>query len=179
VKDRDQGGTVAYADLEALKNELKEKLAAITFTSGKRVFELVEPEPREAEAGADAVIRVLKGSPTMDLLVGGATVQGLIDEIQMNTGEHETSAPPGFFLAWGPDIDKGFAAEAVRVQDVAPTLAFGLGLPVADDAAGQPITALFNRSFQKDNGKKSVASWGVHGGGAAVAGGAGAPGSTP
>jgi len=54
---------------------------------------------------------------------------------------HEESAPPGVFLAMGPDFRDGVELPRVRLYDVAPTVLHLLGLPVARDMAGEPLVA--------------------------------------
>lgn len=54
---------------------------------------------------------------------------------------HEESAPPGIFLAMGPDFRAGVELSPVRLYDVAPTVLHLLGLPVARDMGGEPLLA--------------------------------------
>jgi predicted AlkP superfamily phosphohydrolase/phosphomutase len=171
IAGRDEGGTVQPGEVETLKAELKSKLHAINYATGQRAFQIVEPEAQEREVGADAVIQVLKGKVSQQLVIGGATVDGLVGPITMNTGNHHPVAPNGYFLAWGPDIDPSFSAETMRVQDVAPTIAYGIGLPVAQDADGVAIQELFTQAFRDRHELKTVPTWGKHDTAPAVAAG--------
>ena len=48
-------------------------------------------------------------------------------------------ARDGIFVAWGADVREGVDLGVVPITDVGPTILDRLGLPVADDQAGQPI----------------------------------------
>ncbi len=169
VAGRDEGGTVPQGEVEALKQELKDALKPITYSSGKFAFRLIEPNAEEAKVGADAVIQVLKAGPTRVLDIQGREIDDVIGPITMNTGNHHPVAPNGFFLAWGPDIDKGFAAEAFRVQDVAPTVAYGLGLPIAQDFDGEVVETLLSTEFRNAHNQQLVATWGKRSSGPSTA----------
>jgi predicted AlkP superfamily phosphohydrolase/phosphomutase len=160
VQGRDAGGTLPPEDLDAAIASLQQQVDAITYTSGRYAFRLREPNAKETVAGADAILQVLKKDPTQELVIEGETVAELLGPITRNTGNHHPSAPNGFFLAWGPDIDSTFAAPTVRVQDVAPTVAYGMGLPVASDLDGVVIAELFTADFRRDHALERVASWG-------------------
>jgi hypothetical protein len=71
----------------------------------------------------------------VDRLLGGADF----------TGTHER-APDGFLLAYGTSVTPGSHPRGAIV-DVAPTLLYFLGLPVARDMDGLARADLFNRAF--------------------------------
>lgn len=169
VEGRDPGGALPAEELDAAIAALQQQVDAITYTSGRYAFRLREPNARERTAGADAILQVLKKQPTQELLIEGEPVAELVGPITMNTGNHHPVAPAGFFLAWGPDIDTGFSAPRVRVQDVAPTVAYGMGLPVASDLDGVVIAELFTADFRRNHALERVATWGSRERGPAVA----------
>lgn len=160
VEDRDQGGSLPPDQIDARRAELEARLREITYSSGRFAFRLMEPNVKEQQGGVDAVIQVLKAVPTRDLCIDDDTVEGIVGPITTSTGNHHPVAPHGFFLAWGPDIDPAFSAEAVRVQDIAPTIAYGLGLPVAEDLDGAVVESLFTPAFRAAHQQQAVASWG-------------------
>ena len=47
-----------------------------------------------------------------------------------------------------------------HVHDLAPTVLYALGLPVAEDFAGQARTGLFRSEFVAANPVRRIASWG-------------------
>ena len=63
------------------------------------------------------------------------------------TGTHER-APDGFLLAYGAPVAPARQARGA-VVDVAPTLLYFLGLPVARDMDGFVRTDLFTREFNE------------------------------
>jgi hypothetical protein len=71
----------------------------------------------------------------VDRLLGGADF----------SGTHERG-PDGFLLAYGASVAAGSHPRGA-VVDVAPTLLYFLGLPVARDMDGFARTDLFSRTF--------------------------------
>ncbi len=61
------------------------------------------------------------------------------------------AAPDGVVLLHGPGIRPGALVTGARVVDLAPTLLYGLGFPVARDLDGQVLTAAFEREFLAAN----------------------------
>jgi hypothetical protein len=61
------------------------------------------------------------------------------------SGSHE-SAPDGFLLAYGTDVKPGRFQRA-SVFDVAPTILYFLGFPVARDMDGYARTDIFVRAI--------------------------------
>jgi predicted AlkP superfamily phosphohydrolase/phosphomutase len=64
------------------------------------------------------------------------------------TGTHER-APEGFLLAYGADIAPG-RRQRGSIVDVAPTLLYFLGLPIARDMDGYARTDIFTKSFTSE-----------------------------
>jgi hypothetical protein len=60
-------------------------------------------------------------------------------------GSHER-APDGFLLAFGTDVQPGHLARA-SIADVAPTILYFLGVPVAHDMDGHARTDMFQRAL--------------------------------
>lgn len=56
-------------------------------------------------------------------------------------------APDGMLLLYGEGIRPGALVTGARLVDVAPTLLFALGFPVAQDLDGQVLRAAFDRRF--------------------------------
>ncbi len=57
---------------------------------------------------------------------------------------YTSAAPDGLFLLAGPGVSPGQFLNNVRVTDVAPTLLYALGLPVARDLDGRALTEAFS-----------------------------------
>jgi hypothetical protein len=56
---------------------------------------------------------------------------------------HHKDAPPGAILAYGAGIGSGHKITGGRIIDVAPTLLYCLGLPLAEEMEGEVLTELF------------------------------------
>ena len=51
--------------------------------------------------------------------------------------------------------------DGIRIHDIAPTLLYGMGLPVAEDFAGRAWVELFDASFRRRFPLHTVPTWGV------------------
>jgi Type I phosphodiesterase / nucleotide pyrophosphatase len=60
-------------------------------------------------------------------------------------------APDGVLLLYGEGIRPGALVTSARLVDVAPTLLYGLGFPVARDLDGKVLTAAFGKDFLAAN----------------------------
>jgi hypothetical protein len=76
------------------------------------------------------------------------------------SGTH-TPSTHGIFLAMGPDIDPRADLSDIRVHDMAPTILYALGLPVAEDFAGRARTELFTESFRRAHPPRTIKTWGT------------------
>ncbi|HSG39225.1 MAG TPA: alkaline phosphatase family protein [Thermoanaerobaculia bacterium] len=61
------------------------------------------------------------------------------------------NAPDGALLLYGDGIRPGSLLTDARIIDVAPTLLYGLGFPVARDMDGKVLTTAFTREFLRRN----------------------------
>jgi predicted AlkP superfamily phosphohydrolase/phosphomutase len=55
--------------------------------------------------------------------------------------------PEGVFMATGPGIRQGFSAPQFSIVDIAPLLAYSLGLPVPSDFEGKVPAGIFTEDF--------------------------------
>jgi len=53
----------------------------------------------------------------------------------------------GVFLVWGEGVGEGFDAGTRNIQDIAPTVLYLLGLPIATDMDGDPMLDIFERRW--------------------------------
>ncbi len=56
-------------------------------------------------------------------------------------------APEGVLILFGADVRPGERLEGARLVDVAPTLLYGLGLPISNDLDGQVLRTAFTPDF--------------------------------
>jgi hypothetical protein len=61
------------------------------------------------------------------------------------------AGPDGFFLAVGDGIREGARLRGASVLDVAPTLLYLMGLPVARDMEGRVLTEILDERFARQN----------------------------
>jgi predicted AlkP superfamily phosphohydrolase/phosphomutase len=156
---REAGATVLPAQVAGLPAELERDLARVTWEDGSPVFRLREPRPRERQDGADVVVVVLADQAGARLRVDGETWDGVVGAISRLSGTHGADTD-GIFVAAGPDIDADAAAHGIHIHDVAPTVLFALGLPVADDFAGRARPELFREEFRSRHPLRRIATWG-------------------
>jgi hypothetical protein len=60
----------------------------------------------------------------------------------LDTEQHQHRRE-GIFMAWGSGVAPGVTIAPSRVEDVAPTILYLLGMPAADDMDGEIITSAF------------------------------------
>jgi hypothetical protein len=97
-----------------------------------------------ASLGPDDVLMVVSGFGMEPISLGKRLLARAMGDADV-TGSHER-APDGFLLAYGEAIKPG-RAPLGSVVDVAPTVLYFLGLPVARDMDGYARTDLFKPAF--------------------------------
>ena len=81
------------------------------------------------------------------LSLGKRVLERVIGDPQLS-GTHER-APDGFVMAYGRHVAKGNLLRA-SVVDIAPTVLYYFGLPIARDLDGFARTDIFTRAFTED-----------------------------
>ncbi|HSS49100.1 MAG TPA: alkaline phosphatase family protein [Thermoanaerobaculia bacterium] len=71
--------------------------------------------------------------------------QGVAPEAAL--GGSFADAPDGVLLLYGEGIRPGALVTGAQLEDLAPTLLYGLGFPVARDFDGQVLTSVFEKRF--------------------------------
>ena len=100
--------------------------------------------------GESDLLLVVSGFGMEPLTFGKRLLERVIGDPRF-TGTHER-APDGFLLAYGEAVAPARQARGA-VVDVAPTLLYFLGLPVARDMDGGVRSELFTRAF---NGQRTI-----------------------
>jgi predicted AlkP superfamily phosphohydrolase/phosphomutase len=145
-----------------LRQRLERELAAATWSTGEPAFRARDAKRAERDRGADLVVRVLDpppGSGRPELRWRGETVNGAVLGVSSLSGTH-THSTYGIFLAAGPHIDPGADLAGVRVHDLAPTILYALGLPVANDFVGRARLELFTPQAGAALALRTVATYG-------------------
>lgn len=125
---RDPASVAAAEQIAADYRELDDFLAALWARQeerGPRVLVVVSPAGVERRGGPWSWLR--GGTPEL----GGSLVE----------------ASDGVLALYGEGIRPGALLTGARLVDLAPTLLYALGVPVARDLDGQVLTAAFDRRF--------------------------------
>ena len=97
-----------------------------------------------AALGPDDLLLVVSGFGMEPLSLGKRLLQRVMGDPELS-GTHER-APDGFVLAYGRQVATGNFLRA-SVVDIAPTVLYYFGLPIARDLDGFARTDIFTRSF--------------------------------
>ena len=97
-----------------------------------------------ATLGPDDLLLVVSGFGMEPLSLGKRLLERVMGDPELS-GSHER-APDGFVLAYGRQVAKGNFLRA-SVVDIAPTVLYYFGLPIARDLDGFARTDIFTRSF--------------------------------
>lgn len=160
LKGRDEPGAVEPGDREAVRAELAADLARLEWEDGSPAFVVRDATDRTRRSGADFEVFVTGEPRSATLLHDGARIEGLVEQVTRISGSHGTSTH-GIWIAAGPDVAPGADIERFSIFDVAPTLLSGLGIPVAEDFAGEAREALFRERFFEDHPPRTVPTWGT------------------
>ena len=75
---------------------------------------------------------------------------GVLSGTDVAAASH-AAAPPGLLLVYGEGIRPGATLAGASILDVAPTLLYLLGLPVARDMEGRVLTEMLEPGFAQDH----------------------------
>jgi predicted AlkP superfamily phosphohydrolase/phosphomutase len=160
LADRDPAGPIALEEMEQVLERLKSDLGRVVHKNGAPLFAVRSPTRIQAKEGADLTVLVHTRKQVHPVYFEGVEIPGVMRSVEELTGTHSVETP-GIFIAAGPDIDASFPARAIHSLDIAPTLLFALGLPVAEDFDGQARTRLFREEFRERHPLTTIPSWGV------------------
>lgn len=97
-----------------------------------------------AALGPDDLLLVVSGFGMEPLSLGKRVLERAIGDAELS-GSHER-APDGFVIAFGRHVAKGNFSRA-SVVDIAPTVLYYFGLPIARDLDGYARTDIFTKTF--------------------------------
>ena len=97
-----------------------------------------------ATLGPEDLLLVVSGFGMEPLSLGKRLLERVMGDPELS-GSHER-APDGFVMAYGRQVAKGNFLRA-SVVDIAPTVLYYFGLPIARDLDGFARTDIFTRSF--------------------------------
>jgi hypothetical protein len=154
---REPGGRIEPGEVAAERLRLARALEGLAYENGRPVFTLnASPPP----PGIDLVAEVNVADPTMTIASDSGPIEGVVLYINRISGTHDATTD-GIFIARGPDLIPGAPLEGLTVLDMAPTLLYALGLPVAGDFPGRARTDLFTPRFRENHPLRTIATWGT------------------
>jgi predicted AlkP superfamily phosphohydrolase/phosphomutase len=140
VKGREPEGIVDPADYERVRDELAERIAAITDREGRNIGSVAyKPEEIYREVNNIAPDLIVYFGNLSWRSVGSLGLN-TIHTLQNDTGPDDANhAQQGLYIYYAPR-SRGQGQGARRhLMDVAPTILQGLGVPVPPDMRGQPF----------------------------------------
>jgi len=157
VAGREPGGRVEARGVGAAVRDLSRALQDVTYANGKPVFRI---RRAAREMAADLVAEVKVEDPTLEIRAGAASYRDVVLYIDRISGTHDRRHH-GILIARGPDLVPGARPGEMTIRDIAPTILYALGLPVAEDFPGKPKLELFREGFQTLHPLRAVPSWGT------------------
>lgn len=158
---------VAVSERPVLRAQLTAKLAKVTYAGGEPAFSVRDANNRARQTGADFVVHVSPRGATSDLHYGERTWKRMIPHISLLSGGHSQNTH-GILFAAGPDVDPAAELDGIHIHDIAPTLLYGLGLPVAEDFVGRAWVELYGAEYRESRPLRTIASWGTRDSGEAL-----------
>ena len=160
LQGREQEGTVPAEERQAVRDALTRDLARLTYEDGSAIFLVRDASAQSLSEGADFEALVLGKGASRRALLDGEPTHGLVEHVNRVSGTHSKDTH-GILIAAGPDIQQGADLGGISIFDFAPTLLFGLGLPVADDFSGHPFEALMTPEFRERSPLRRIRTWGT------------------
>jgi len=127
-----------------------------------------EGEAPELAANADLRLRTVvdRSHELMDRIVGDVLAYVPADAVILMLSDHgfedrygHSRAPVGFAIAAGDPIMPSSGRGKIAIYEIAPTIAFLLGLPAADDLEAAPRTDVFDPLFVAAHSVPSIPTW--------------------
>ena len=146
-----EGGGVAPEELPALRRQLSAVLESLVYAGGDPVFAVTED-------GDGLVAQVQRRGLSWDVSREGRRLEDFGIGIRRISGGHAADKH-GIFLAAGPTVVPDAPLGDIGIHDLAPTLLYALGLPVAEDFVGAPVESLFTDAFRARRPLRTVPTW--------------------
>ena len=150
------GGGVLPSEVPALKADLTRVLEGLTFEDGSPVFTVRFDS--QSRHGPRLVATVQRLGASGSVFADGRPIEGVKVGVRRIPGGHAADKE-GIFLAAGPSVERHADIDGIGIHDVAPTILFGMGLPVAEDFAGRAVERLFSARFRSRYPLRTVSTW--------------------
>lgn len=141
-----------------VRSRLERELDRITYATGAPAFGVRDLRPGEGPGDLALLVRRRKASEELLLDGDPEPLAGLVRQVTRISGTHGETTH-GILLTRGPDVDPQADLEGIHIHDVAPTVLYGLGLPVAKSFAGRPWTELYAEGYRSRHPVRRIASW--------------------
>jgi predicted AlkP superfamily phosphohydrolase/phosphomutase len=142
VEGREPEGIVSPADYDRVRDELIERIAAITNPQGENIGSVAyRPEDIYLEVNNIAPDLIVYFGNLDWRSVGSLGHEGVYtfeNDIGPDDANH---AQQGLYICSGPGFQRKGLGPRRSLMDVAPTILELLGVPVPDDMQGKPLTA--------------------------------------
>lgn len=135
---------VAPQEYESFRAHLIDQLLRLRAPDGGRIVTRVmtreEAFPGTENERAPDLTLVLRDHGFVSVL----NAPSILRRREQPVGAHR---PEGVFMAMGPGIRQGFSAPLFPIVDIAPLLAYSLGLPIPSDFEGRVPVEIFTEDF--------------------------------
>lgn len=139
LKGREPNGIVKQEDYEQLRSGIIDKLKEISITAYRRE-EIYHG--KYLESAPDIIIQLDKNVSSVSGKVGYN--REFMEGFPLD-GYHDINN--GTFIAWGPNIKKGFENDA-KIYDVAPTILHIMKFPVPENMDGRVLKEIFKEGSE-------------------------------
>ncbi|MCS6804808.1 MAG: alkaline phosphatase family protein [Acidobacteriota bacterium] len=154
LKGREPFGVVEPAQFESLREALIEQLKAVRNERSAPVFDTIWRK-EEVYAGphsdlAPDIILVPSLShldARRNFSLGRRMRVQERGQLFVSDGPSGEHAPDGILLGIGRHLKRGFVLDGAQIVDIAPTVLYGLGLPIPTEMDGKPLTDIFTADF--------------------------------
>ena len=158
LKDREPEGIIDPIISDKTTESVSNILRSITTPEGTALFSEVL-ENKDSSSITCKISRAIDLESTVSFDGRSMPVRRMLFPKALPRGIH-TDAPPGIIAAHGPGIRKNQHLSTASVYDITPTALMALGLPIARDFDGNPLTGLFEPDWLQNHPIRSIDSYG-------------------
>lgn len=158
LKDREPEGIIDPIISDETTESVSKILRSITTPEGTALFSEVL-ENKDSSSIRCKISRAIDLESTVSFDGRSMPVRRMLFPKALPRGIH-TDAPPGIIAVHGPGIRKNQHLSTASVYDITPTALMALGLPIARDFDGNPLTELFEPDWLQNHPIRSIDSYG-------------------
>jgi predicted AlkP superfamily phosphohydrolase/phosphomutase len=174
LKGREPFGVVEPAEFESLRETIVEQLKKVRNESGAPVVENIWRKEEvyagpHSELAPDIVLVPCLShlDARRNFSLGRRMRVQERGQLFVTDGPSGDHAPDGIVLGIGRHLKEGFVLDGAEIMDIAPTVLYGLGLPIPTEMDGQLLTDIFTAdflsrtppTFSSGEAESSVSDW--------------------